>query len=441
MSEQAITTAQIRGAAEHAAPRAPWPLRGHPLGLVIVVLTGMWEVFALFGMRTVLVFYLIQNLAFTPGAAVEVYSLSTAAAMGMSLVGAVLADRVIGVRRAVIIGALGMAAGHLLLVIPSLLFPALALVVAANGLFKPALVSQLNRLYDTADPRRDRSFTIYKAGCNGAAIFAPIITGLVGRAYGWPVALAICGVGMVIACVTFLVGAHRLTEAPSHLESAARQSVEERTPRGRAIGTLLLVLLGSALFWSAHGQQGGTIALWAESAVNRVVPVFGRPFEIPATWFQSVNPIIIVCVTPILNWWWARRHALGQGSDELRKMSLGAVFLTASLVVVALAGYWSGAHRVAVAWLFGALFLLTLGELYFDALGQAFVLRLATAKTATTFVSFWFLTLAAGFAGAGWLAQVWGHVSVPLYFLFAAAVAAGAAVLMRISMYEEGRRK
>lgn len=417
-------------------------MRGHPFGLVIVVLTGMWEVFALFGMRTVLVFYLVQSLAFTPGAAVEVYSLSTAAAMGMSLVGGVLADRVIGVRRAVIIGAIGMAAGHLLLVIPSLLFPALALVVVANGLFKPALVSQLNRLYDTDDPRRDRSFTIYKAGCNGAAIFSPIVTGLVGRAYGWPAALAICGVGMVIACVTFLAGAHRLIELPAHLEPAQRESVAKHgAPRGSTIGTLLLVLLGSALFWSAHGQQGGTIALWAESAVNRVVPVFGRPFEIPATWFQSVNPIIIVCVTPVLNWWWARRHALGQGSDELRKMSLGAGLLTASLVVVALAGLWSGEHQVAVAWLLGALFLLTLGELYFDALGQAFVLRLATARTATTFVSFWFLTLAAGFAGAGWLAQVWGRVSVPLYFLLAAAVATGAAVLMRTAMHKEGRRK
>jgi proton-dependent oligopeptide transporter, POT family len=415
-------------------------MRGHPRGLVIVVLTGMWEVFALFGMRTVLVFYLIQDLAFAPATAVQIYSLSTAAAMGMSLVGAVLADRVIGVRRAVIIGAIGMAAGHLLLVIPQLLFPALALIVAANGLFKPALVSQMNRLYDTDDPRRDRSFTIYKAGCNGAAIFAPVVTGLVGKAHGWPVALAICGVGMVIACITFLAGSRSLVESAHH-QVAARGAVTAPTQGGGALSALLLVLLGSALFWSAHGQQGGTIAVWAESAVDRVVSVHGRSFEIPATWFQSVNPIIIVCATPIINWWWTRRRALGGGSDELRKMSLGAVFLTASLVVVALGSYSSGEQRVASVWLFGALLLLTLGELYFDALGQAFVLRLATPRTATTFVSFWFLTLAVGFAGAGWLANAWGRVSAPTYFLLAAGVAIGAAVLVTTAMRRERRQK
>ncbi len=429
MSERLVTPTPARAAPARPAPIAPWPLRGHPVGLVIVVLTGMWEVFALFGMRTVLVFYLTQSLAFAPAAAVEIYSLSTSAAMAMSLVGAVLADRVIGIRRAVVIGAIGMAAGHLLLVVPGMLFPALALVVIANGLFKPALVSQMNRLYDPDDPHRDRAFTLYKAGCNGAAIFAPIVTGLVGEAYGWPVALGVCGVGMVIACVTFVLGRRYLMES-THLRSAVDESVGAPGQRGVAIGRLALVLLGSALFWSAHGQQGGTIALWADTAVNRAVSIFGRPFEIPATWFQSVNPIIIVCATPVINWWWARRHALGRGADELRKMTLGAVFLGTSLTIVALAGYWSGKHLVPCVWLFGALFLLTLGELYFDALGQAFVLRLATPTTATTFVSFWFVTLAAGFAGAGWLAQAWGHISIPWYFLSAALLAGAAAVLV-----------
>jgi Major Facilitator Superfamily len=185
----------------------------HPAGLVVVILTGMWEVFALFGMRSVLVFYLTQDLAFSSVSAIQVYSLSTSAAMAMSLVGGVVADRWLGVQRAVICGAIGMAAGHLLLVVPQLLFPALLLLTVSNGLFKPSLVAQMNRLYATNEPARDRAFTLYKAGCNGAAIFAPIVTGIVGTAWSWRAALALCGIGMVISSVIFLAFRRYLVEA------------------------------------------------------------------------------------------------------------------------------------------------------------------------------------------------------------------------------------
>lgn len=398
------------------------------------MLTGMWEVFALAGLRAVLVFYLTQDLAYTPAAAVQIYSLSTAAAMAMSLVGGVIADRVIGVRRAIAYGAIGMALGHLLIVVPSLLFPALLLVTLANGLFKPSLVAQMNRLYQPNDPYRDRAFTVYKAGVNGAAIFAPIITGLVGQRYGWAAALAVCGIGMVIACVTFWFGRRYLIEA--YTAPAIVGDASHAASRGAVFGQLALVLLGAVLFWTAHGQQGGTIALWAESAVDRATSFFGEPFEIPAAWFQSVNPIIIVCCTPIINALWARRE-----SSELRRMTVGALFLMMSLVIVALASELAGERPVSSAWLFGALFLLTLGELYFDALGQAFVLRLASAKTMTTFVSLWFLTIAGGFAAAGWLAQIWGLIETPLYFMLAAALAAAAAALVFVARMQSERRQ
>ncbi|MBS0419982.1 MAG: peptide MFS transporter [Proteobacteria bacterium] len=404
---------------------------GHPAGLLVVILTGMWEVFALFGMRSVLVFYLTQDLAFSPVSAIQVYSLSTSAAMAMSLVGGVVADRWLGVQRAVICGALGMAAGHLLLVVPQLLFPALALLTVSNGLFKPSLVAQMNRLYDTNEPARDRAFTLYKAGCNGAAIFAPIVTGIVGTAWSWSAALALCGIGMVISSVIFLACRRYLVEADFRGAAGIDRG---SAPQNRAalIAQLALVLLGAVLFWTAHGQQGGTIALWAESAVDRRITVGGAGLYIPAAWFQSVNPIIIVCCTPLINWWWARRGGASGAAGELRKLRTGAILLTVSFVIVAIAAQMY-TTPVPSAWLFIALFFLTVGELYFDAIGQAFLLRFASVRSMTMFVSLWFVTLAAGFAGAGVLAQLWGRVPTPWYFAGVAVLAAAAAVAIIIA--------
>ncbi len=398
----------------------------HPAGLVVVILTGMWEVFALFGMRSVLVFYLTQDLAFSSVSAIQVYSLSTSAAMAMSLVGGVVADRWLGVQRAVICGAIGMAAGHLLLVVPQLLFPALLLLTVSNGLFKPSLVAQMNRLYATNEPARDRAFTLYKAGCNGAAIFAPIVTGIVGTAWSWRAALALCGIGMVISSVIFLAFRRYLVEADFRGAAGIDKDSAPQN-RGTLITQLALVLLGAVLVWTAHGQQGGTIAVWAESAVDRRITIDGSAMYIPAAWFQSVNPIIIVCCTPLINWWWARRGGANGAAGELRKLRTGAILLTVSFVIVAIAAQMY-TTLVPSAWLFIALFFLTVGELYFDAIGQAFLLRFASVRSMTMFVSLWFVTLAAGFAGAGLLAQFWGRVPTSWYFSGVAALAAAAAV-------------
>jgi len=400
---------------------------GQPLGLTVVVLTGMWEVFALSGMRTVLVFYLVQDLHFSDAAAIRLYSLSTAAAFAMTLVGAIIADTLLGVRRAVILGALLMAGGHLLLVAPAALFPALTLVVLGSGLFKPSLVSQIGHLYAPDDPRRDRAFVLYKAGCNAGAIISPIACGLVGEAFGWPAALALCGVVMCLAAAIFLAGLRTLPTSSAPPAVSDAPSSPSVMGGGRAfLLPLALVMLSAALFWSAHGQQGGTIALWADRDVDRAIH-FGRSaFVIPATWFQSVNPIVIVLLTPVLTWFWSRRGEGSNGPGELRKMAIGAGLLTTCFIAVAGAAQAAHGHPVSPLWLTAALVLLATGELYFDAIGQAFLVRLAPRRAIATVISLWFLVQAFGFVAAGWLGQAWAQSTPAAYFAGIAGLAAAA---------------
>ena len=169
-----------------AATSSPWwALPGHPSGLTVVILTGLWEVFALAGMRAILIYYLVKQLAYADADAAQVYSLSMGASFMMSLAGALIADRWLGTRRAVVIGALLMSAGLIGLLARQLLYPALALTVLGSGLLKPSLVAMVGRLYEHDDARRDRAFVLYKAGCNAGAIFSPIVCGVLGELYGW----------------------------------------------------------------------------------------------------------------------------------------------------------------------------------------------------------------------------------------------------------------
>lgn len=408
---------------------------GHPPGLTIIVLTGLWEVFALFGMRTILVFYLLE-LGYSAGRAIEIYSLSTAAAFAITLVGAVLADRVLGVRRAVLIGATGMAAGHLLLIWPTMLFPALTLVVLANGLFKPSLVSQIGTLYRRDDPRRDRAFLLYKAGCNAGAIFAPIICGLIGQAYGWRAAIALCGAGMCLAALIYLFGnrlIHKVEDDPADVADVIEASAPSRTGPNRW-ALLPLVFLSGVLFWAAHGQQGGTIAIWASQSVDRGIGWAGGDFTVPAAWFQSVNPVIIVLFTPVLAWLWARRDRRADGRHELRKMAFGALLLSGSFALLVAAAGMAGQGLVTMPWLIAALVLLAVGELYFDAIGQALLVRLAPASLTTVFIGLWFLVQALGLGIAGWLGGTWETMAPAAYFLVVTGLALVAAIVAIVAI-------
>ena len=174
---------------------------GQPRGLTILFLTNMWEQFSYFGMRALLMYYMTKELLIGQGHASVVYGVYTACAYFTPIVGGVVADRLLGKKRAVILGASIMAAGHFMMTFESLLYVALATIALGNGLFLPSLPSQINDLYGPGDPRRAWAYHVYYVGINIGGFLAPLLCGTIGEAYGWHYGFGLAGIGMVAGLV------------------------------------------------------------------------------------------------------------------------------------------------------------------------------------------------------------------------------------------------
>ena len=424
-------------AAASQVVKGPATLFGHPPGLTVLFLVGMWEVFALFGLRTILVYYLVDRLHFSAASAVEVYSFSIAGALLMGLVGGVVADRLLGLRRAVGIGALLMAAAQFMIIYAPLLYCALALSAIGNGLLKPSLVAQVALLYERDDPRSDRAFTIYKVACNSGGIAAPIACGMlsVSMGYGW--AFAACGIGMLISALSFAVGRRYLPDRQRREQAIETVHTSgDPTTAGRAIALLAIIWISQVLFCAAYNQIGGTVALWASQDLDRTVQLFGSNFSIPPAWFQSVNPILILAFAPLVTAIWAReRHS--SAARDVWKIVAGTIMLAVSFFVLALAPVYGG-HSPSWLWLLAALVPFTLGELYTDPIGQALFTRLALRGLVSAFAAIWFVTQTVGYIAAGWTGNLWVQMHPAAFFawtgvvaLIGAGVAAFASALTR----------
>ena len=167
---------------------------GHPKGLYVLFMVEMWERFSYYGMRALLVFYMIKHLMFNQEAASHIYGLYTAFVYLTPLFGGLLADRVLGQRKAVVVGGIVMAIGHFLMVFDSLFYPALVCIALGNGAFKPNISTQVGNLYPQGDPRRDSAFSIFYVGINLGSFFSPLICGTLGELWGWHYGFARRGV-------------------------------------------------------------------------------------------------------------------------------------------------------------------------------------------------------------------------------------------------------
>lgn len=413
-----------------AVERSGRTLFGHPAGLSVLFLSGMWEIFALFGMRAVLVYYLVGQLHFSQQDAVEIYGLSTAAAFFTAILGGALADRYLGARRAAIAGALLMAAGQFLLVLEPMLYAGLAVIALGNGLYKPTMLGQVGSLYAIDDPRRDRAYNIYGIGCNLGAVVSPLVCGAIGQAYGWNRAFLVSGAGMILSAVIFYAGRRYLSQTlPS--TSDAKSVAQASTPmRRQAWAVLAVAWIAGVFFWAAYGQIGGTVALWAEDSIDRALQIGSHNFTIPAAWFQSVNPLLIFVLAPCVNWIWARDRTPVGARRDLRKMTIGAAQLAAAFAIIAVATMDGAPGLTSPAWFLLALVPFTLGEIYLNTIGQALFSRVAPAGYVSVFMGIWILTLMLGHAAAGWLGRMWTVLPTDAFFGLIAGIAlAGAAIL------------
>jgi len=396
---------------------------GHPKGLAVLFLTEMWERFSYYGMRALLVYYMIKQLMLTQGQASQIYGLYTGLVYLTPLFGGLLADRVLGQRRTVILGGVLMAIGHFLMAFQFLFFPALVFLILGNGAFKPNISTQVGNLYSAGDPRRDRAFSIFYVGINLGAFFSPLICGTLGEVYGWHYGFGAAGVGMVIGLSVYLFGQSWL--APDNLMKSGAALKKAPLPlaaqeKSRIWG-LMAICLVSVAFWAAYEQQGNTIALWADTYTDR--NVFGREF--PASWFQSLNPALIFLFTPIVVTFWAWQSKRRREPSAVSKMAVGCFLLASGFFVMVPAAslYSASGSPVSMFWLILFTILVTLGELYLSPVGLSLVTKLAPARMVSMMMGTWFLSSFVGNYAAGFLGYYWEIVPKDVFFIMIGAIA------------------
>ena len=432
-----------------AAPSTPTTspdLLGHPRALAFLFATEMWERFSYYGMRALLVLYLVKHLL-QPDNISAVIGLATLRRMHefvsgpldiqpfSSLIygdytmlvyltpifGGLLADRVLGHRRTVVIGASLMAIGHFMMASERLFLLALLFLILGNGAFKPNMSAQVGELYPPGDPRRDRAYSIFYVGINLGAFLAPLVCGTLGEDAGWHYGFGAAGVGMLIGLVTYLAATPSL---PPERRAAAQERKPISRDEGRALLAILALFVPTTFFWATYEQQGNTIALWADAQTDRTIGLLGWSAEIPTTWFQAFNPFMIFAFTPLVVMLWAWQAKRGTEPSTLTKMALGCLGVTLANLIMAAAALHAGDGKASWLWLLGYFVVITVGELYISPIGLSLVSKVAPLRMLSMMMGVWLATSFTGNFIAGWLGTFWNRMDKPHFFLMIAVIAA-----------------
>jgi POT family proton-dependent oligopeptide transporter len=416
-------------------------LFGHPRALTYLFATEMWERFSYYGMRALLVLYMVKylldpqhmngvwglsgfrytlELVFGPldlqQLASQIYGFYTGLVYLTPIMGGLLADRVLGQRRTVIIGASLMAIGHFMMASENLFLFALGFLILGNGAFKPNISTQVGHLYAPGDRRRDRAFSIFYVGINLGAFLAPLVCGTLGEELGWHYGFTAAGVGMTIGLIIYLLAGPALS--PDALTRRPSLHAPLDGAAWRSIGALLLLFLPVSLFWGIYEQQGNTIVLWASDFTNRHV----LGFDIPVTWFQALNPFMIFAFTPFIVALWRRQGA--HEPSTVSKMAIGCFLAALANLLLVAAASLSGGGQASWLWLFAYFVFLTIGELYLSPTSLSLVTKVAPLHLLSMMMGVWLATSFAGGFLAGYLGTFWSSLSKPDFFLMLAIIAA-----------------
>ncbi len=398
---------------------------GQPRGLTILFLTEMWEIFSYYGMRTLLVYYMTKQLLIGQEKASFIYGTYTAMAYFTPILGGVIADRWLGKRRAVIIGASIMAAGHFMMAFEPSFYFALATIALGNGLFLPSLPSQINDLYRPDDPRRSWAYNVYYVGINLGGFLAPLVCGTLGELYGWHWGFGAAGVGMLAGLVIYILGGRYLPDQARVVRQAGPASASILSHRSTLV-LLLGIGLAVTVFRAAYEQIGNTVALWADVGIDRTTALM----TIPMTWFQSLNPLLVFIMTPLLLARWRRQAEAGRSQSSMRKMAIGALIVAGAYLLLALVAFQVEPGRAGWLWLVLYFVLFTLGELYILPTGLGLFARLAPPGFAATTIAAWYLAIFSGSFAAGAVGALWGRMTHGHFFLLLTVIAILAAVML-----------
>ena len=470
---------------------------GHPRGLSTLFFTEMWERFSYYGMRALLILFLVASVqtggfGLTDKTAAAIYGLYTGFVYLMALPGGWVADRILGQRNAVFLGGCLIAAGHFSMAIPTVptFYGGLVLIVLGTGLLKPNVSSMVGDLYPAGSSRRDAGFSVFYSGINIGALVGPLICGYLGERVNWHLGFSAAGIGMILGLIQYRWGGRYLGNAGLRASGGDGRAapIDRAALRHLATGTIVVVavvlgalalratgilrldlygvaqgtgyfMLGLAilyfaslllfakltaaekkrivlififfmaavLFWAGFEQAGSSLNLFTDRMTNR--NLFG--FNIPTSFFQSVNSMFLIVFAPVFGWLWL---ALGKRQPSTAaKMGYGLVFLALGFLVLAWgASLAVGTVKVGMQWIIITYFLHTAGELCLSPVGLSSVTKLAPRSLGGQLMGTWFMGTALGNLIAGLAAGGFEGMSVPELFAAVAKVTGVAGVVLLI---------
>ena len=428
---------------------------GHPKGLFVCFATEMWERFSYYGMRALLILYLTKHWEFSDATSYLIYGAYTSLVYIMPVFGGMLADQILGSKKAVTYGAILLVIGHLGMTIETneqIFYLSLALIVSGVGFLKPNISTMVGALYEEGDPRRDSGFTIFYMGINIGAFTATLLCGYLGEQVGWAYGFGAAGIGMIFGLIIFLWGQkylEGLAEPPSskYLKKMNGISFEYwayisgiimilitwfLVQNTQLVGQLLggfgaifigawllyalfrcapderdrlivvgILILFSLIFWALFEQAGSSLNILTDRGVNRVM--FG--WEVPASMFQSLNAGFIFTIAPLFAMLWIALAKRNMEPSTPIKFSIGIIFVGLGFLALVYGMSSSQGLQTGIFWIILIYLLHTLGELCLSPVGLSSVTKLSPQRIVGFMMGMWFFASAAGNYVAGLIAR------------------------------------
>jgi POT family proton-dependent oligopeptide transporter len=390
-------------------------LFGHPAGLFILFFTEMWERFSYYGMRAILVLYLVsESTGFNPGLgwsngdALALYGWYTMMVYVMSVPGGYIADKLLGQKKSVLFGGILLVIGHSTLAIEQMwaFYTGLVFIVLGCGMLKPNISTMVGGLYKPGDIRRDKGFTIFYIGINLGAFISSLVVGYVGEVYGWHYGFGLAGIGMALGLLQYLIGLKYLKQVGDFLGDTKDNKEVMKKPLTKIEIDRIVVLLISFLlvivFWGAFEQAGGLMNIYTMEKTDRLI----GDWQVPASWFQSINAMFIIFFGTAVAIFWANRKLKGRISTSLFKMCLGLIIMGVGFFFMTGAtAQYEATGSSAMYWLVFAYLFHTIGELCLSPVALSFVTKLAPVKYASIMMGIYFAMTGFGSKLAGLLGE------------------------------------
>ena len=428
---------------------------GHPKGLFVCFATEMWERFSYYGMRALLILYLTKHWEFSDAVSYLIYGAYTSLVYIMPVFGGMLADQILGSKKAVTYGAILLVFGHLGMTVESneqIFYLSLALIVSGVGFLKPNISTMVGALYEEGDPRRDSGFTIFYMGINIGAFTATLLCGYLGEEIGWAWGFGAAGIGMLLGLIIFLWGQkylEGLAEPPSEKYKEKKVGITFENwayisgivmvlttwflvQNSQLVGQLLggfgfifigawliyalfkcdpeerdrlivvgILILFSLIFWALFEQAGSSLNILTDRGVDRVI--FG--WEVPASMFQSLNAGFIFTIAPLFALLWIALAKRNMEPSTPIKFSIGIVFVGLGFLALVYGMKSSDGLQTGVMWIILIYLLHTLGELCLSPVGLSSVTKLSPQRIVGFMMGMWFFASAAGNYVAGLIAR------------------------------------